>query len=487
VTYIEEFAFFGCSSLVELVIPKSVTYIEENVLRGCSSLKTLTIPFLGESREAIGADALLGYIFGEIEFKGCKSILQKYSTYEDIEYFISAKLDTVIVTDATKLEYGAFYNCSTFTNILIDGNISIVGQSAFANCRNLQTITIPEGTISLGEYAFLDCDNLGTLTIPSSLTNIEECALSSKKLTNIIINDNNEKYEFIDGALYDNIDKKLVFVAKNYQGEFNIPLGITKIDTEAFYYCENVTKVVIPTSVNEIGDFAFSNCINLTELIIPISVEVIGEGIVYNTNSLASVYVEALTRPNGWSKLWNSTLKPVFWRYLVIPDTKPIITIVPAMEDLNIGRTTQIIPTITNTTDERLTWSSSNTRVATVDILGVVRGLDFGTTVITATSVADSTVSATVEIQVNMEGSGALIVTATKTVLATDNLNEQLSVLSAGGVYIDLSECTYTSADPSVVTITNEGIIQAHSRGTTTVRVTSQKFGIGVIKLTVVD
>ncbi|MBQ2400067.1 MAG: leucine-rich repeat domain-containing protein, partial [Muribaculaceae bacterium] len=45
-----------------------------------------------------------------------------------------------------------------------------------------------------------------------------------------------------------------------------IPQGVTKIEDEAFYYCENLTSIVIPDSVTTIGDKAFWGCKNLTSI-----------------------------------------------------------------------------------------------------------------------------------------------------------------------------------------------------------------------------
>ena len=51
-----------------------------------------------------------------------------------------------------------------------------------------------------------------------------------------------------------------------------IPQGVTKIEYEAFYGCENLTSIVIPDSVTTIGSWAFWDCKNLTSIVIPDSV-----------------------------------------------------------------------------------------------------------------------------------------------------------------------------------------------------------------------
>ena len=70
-----------------------------------------------------------------------------------------------------------------------------------------------------------------------------------------------------------------------------IPQGITKIEDEAFYGCENLTSMVIPDSVTTIGNEAFSGCKNLTSIVIPDSVTEIGFSAFYGCTALKKIYV----------------------------------------------------------------------------------------------------------------------------------------------------------------------------------------------------
>lgn len=47
-----------------------------------------------------------------------------------------------------------------------------------------------------------------------------------------------------------------------------IPQGVTKIEDEAFYGCENLTSIVIPKNVARIGKWAFAFCTNLTSIVV---------------------------------------------------------------------------------------------------------------------------------------------------------------------------------------------------------------------------
>lgn len=50
--------------------------------------------------------------------------------------------------------------------------------------------------------------------------------------------------------------------------EVIIPDSVTCINYGAFYNCIGLTKVIIPDSVNSIGDYAFYGCIGLTSAVI---------------------------------------------------------------------------------------------------------------------------------------------------------------------------------------------------------------------------
>ena len=67
--------------------------------------------------------------------------------------------------------------------------------------------------------------------------------------------------------------------------------------------------------------------------------------------------------------------------------------------------TLQLTATVTNATNTKVTWSSSNTSVATVSTSGKVTRKGAGTVTITATSQADSRVKASATITITKTGS----------------------------------------------------------------------------------
>ena len=77
-----------------------------------------------------------------------------------------------------------------------------------------------------------------------------------------------------------------------------IPNSVTSIGDYAFYYCSDLKSVTIPNSVISIGGNAFRDCFSLTEVTIPNSVKEIGYYAFYGCSSLTEV-----TIPNSVTKI----------------------------------------------------------------------------------------------------------------------------------------------------------------------------------------
>jgi len=65
--------------------------------------------------------------------------------------------------------------------------------------------------------------------------------------------------------------------------------GITRIGSNAFNGCEQLTRVSLPASLRNIGSYAFSGCTELDEISIPNKVRVIESGAFFNCSSLTDL------------------------------------------------------------------------------------------------------------------------------------------------------------------------------------------------------
>ncbi len=112
----------------------------------------------------------------------------------------------VIEEDVTTIGNSAFDSCMNLTSVTIPNSVTCIEIAAFAYCKNLTSITIPDNVTSIGNAAFMECSNLTSITIPGSVTSI----------------------------------------------------GI-----DAFYGCTSLTNITIPDSVTNIGAAVFENCSSL--------------------------------------------------------------------------------------------------------------------------------------------------------------------------------------------------------------------------------
>ena len=100
-------------------------------------------------------------------------------------------------------------------------------------------------------------------------------------------------------AFYD-YPKELVRCPKDFQGEYVIPNGVTRINDGAFLNCSNLTGITIPSSVTHIGFYAFGYCTALTSVTIPNSITSIGGQAFYECSGLTSVHIKDLT---SWCRI----------------------------------------------------------------------------------------------------------------------------------------------------------------------------------------
>ena len=232
-------AFYYCSSLQSVSIPKSVTSIGDDAFHDCSSLQSVTIP---DSVKSIGRSV----------FRACIS-LQSVS----------------IPKSVTSIGYRAFYYCPSLQSVTIPDSVTSIGDDAFNDCKSLQSVTIPDSVTSIGDGAFADCSSLQSVTIPDSVKSIG----------------------------------RSVFRACISLQSVNIPDSVTSIGYSAFSWCLSLQSITIPDSVTSIGFGAFEDCSSLQSVTIPDYVISIGYSAFDNCSSLHSVFISHKTYDRLKAKL----------------------------------------------------------------------------------------------------------------------------------------------------------------------------------------
>ena len=117
-----------------------------------------------------------------------------------------------------------------------------------------------------------------------------------------------------------------------------------------------------------------------------------------------------------------------------------------------------------------VTWTSSNTSVATVDATGLVTATGNGTARVTVTA---GSVSGSVEVTVAQVATGIELSPSVDTVLVGDSLRLAATAEDANGHVVAGSRFTWSSSDPSVATVDGSGLVRGFAGGTATITATS--------------
>ena len=227
--------------------------------------------------------------------------------YEAFNYCSS--LTSVTIPDSvTLIGTKAFSECSSLTSVTIPDGVTTIGDETFYHCSSLTGITIPESVVSIGLYAFQGCSSLTSVTIPDSVTTIGGLAFQGcSSLTSVTIPDSvttidspflscsmlqefKGKFASDDGRCLIQ-DGTLIAFAPAGLTEYAIPDSATTIGDYAFKYCSSLTSVTIPDSVTTIGYEAFYECSSLTSVTIGNSVTTIGNYAFKYCSSLTSVTI----------------------------------------------------------------------------------------------------------------------------------------------------------------------------------------------------
>ena len=189
----------------------------------------------------------------------------------------SKDIEIIIINEGvTSICDMAFYGCSNITSVNVPNSIKDIYFSAFSGCSKLSSFTIPSSVRNLCDGVFSDCTKLKTLIVEEGE---EPLNLVLRSLTLGCFSNAIEEI-FLGRDMYVERDEwnqqYKPFKESQSLRKLSIGKNYTKIPTDYFYGCTNLTSVTFLDGLLEIGDNSFVNCTNISSLSFPSSLKIIG-------------------------------------------------------------------------------------------------------------------------------------------------------------------------------------------------------------------
>lgn len=333
---VSDFGFADCTSLDNVVFPASMTSVADNSFSNCTSLKKLD---LGNSLLIIGPSA----------FKNNSSL-------EGIE----------IPETLYGLGVEAFANCTSLPYVAIK-SISSVGRQAFEGCTGLKWISLSEKTTSLGENSFAGCTNIGYVKSyaqlpPEGLVNFVESVPVNGTL---FVPENSIDYYKYSPTWEDWMDIRPL-------NDNVMATGVTIDKTEISF---KATETILLTASVVNDDSTDKGIVWRTADAEIASVD--EQGLV-TAISVGETIVTALAADGSGVK--------AECKVTVNPTLIESIAIINGETTLKKGRSIELATEIqpVTATNKDIVWTSSNTKIASVDGNGMVTAISAGEVVLTA-------------------------------------------------------------------------------------------------------
>ncbi len=288
---------YGCSSLIEIIIPEGVENIQGYTF---SYLTALTEVHFPKSLKYIDSNA----------FSSCNNIAiitvdpdnEYYTVVDGILYnkdvtqmvfFPKAlEIDTLVLPDTvTSLPDSAFEE-SRIKHVEIPSSITSLPSSCFRNSA-IESVVLPESITYLPWNCFADCKNLKEVNLEYVTGYDMAVFYGCVSLEKIEMNPEANLSSFYSG-----------FSGCTSLKEFRFNEGLFSVPQFIFEGCVSLEYVYIPDSVTKVEASAFYGCTSLKYLILPENLVTI-EASAFSGSGIEHLVVLSETLPTLVTSFWN--------------------------------------------------------------------------------------------------------------------------------------------------------------------------------------
>ena len=415
--------------------------IRTDTFKDCTKLKNVTIPGdYRRSKNYNGPDGIFQNCksienvkflsgtktIGEKTFYNCTNLKtvdfgDTIQTIGEYAFSYTGITNLKIPDSVTTISKYAFSNISSLAEIKFSNNLQEIGDFAFAYAKALTTITLPDSLKIIGKRAFwYDEDLQGTITIPAKVTSIGESVFEgNRKIQKLVFKNSNtpagsrmvisdhemdvgDTYKPVEGAKISKIEKgNEECVEVSSDGTITALKAGNSIAVN--YYIKGQDGVVFVTilKINQ-KDIPLTS-ISLNRMTLSLAQgETSNLTVTYKpSNTTDSKTVQWTTTDSKVATVTNGIVKAVGPGTATIKakvGTKTatcVVTVTAPLQSISLnttklslvqGKTSDLTVTYnpSNTTDSKaVTWTTSNSKVATVSG-GTVKAVGAGTATITA-------------------------------------------------------------------------------------------------------
>jgi len=222
--------------------------------------------------------------------------VEDFQRDEDTLVKYTGTATAVSVPDAVKtIGQEAFAGNTDVGSVNVGKNTQEIETAAFSECKYLTSVTIPDNVLTIGDYVFSGCEYLSKVKLGANVEEIGSGVFAGcNSLATILIDEDNENFHLVKGALYDKDKETLVAYLNGYGADtYNMPDSVKDINAYSFWGNDDVEYIHLSSYLQEIPGYAFSNCTNLQNITIPYSVDSIEAKAFENCVSLTDVVIPA--------------------------------------------------------------------------------------------------------------------------------------------------------------------------------------------------